>query len=86
MTGFLFYDIMVETGERMKKLTKLEKELLDTLESLIFYMGHSDRCDKIYRHNPNLKCTCPQGKALIKAKILGNKFGSGGHRIDEVDL
>lgn len=70
----------------MKKLTKLEKELLDTLESLVFYSGHSDRCDKIYYHNYNLKCTCPQGKVLIKAKILGNKFGSGGHHIDEADL
>lgn len=61
----------------MKKLTKLEGQLLELLEGVTFYAKHSKFCQKEWNHNPNLKCTCSQGKAQIKANIMLNKYGMG---------
>ena len=57
--------------------TKLEKELLDILEEITFFGGHSEKCDKNWFHNINLPCTCKQGRAFIRANIMLNKYHMG---------
>lgn len=61
----------------MEKLTKLESQLLELLAGVTFYASHGKFCQKVWNHNPNLKCTCSQGKAQIKANIVLNKYGMG---------
>jgi hypothetical protein len=60
-----------------KNLTKFEKELLKLLEDTTFYSTHGKFCDKEWLHDYNLKCTCSQGKAQIRANIVLNQYGMG---------
>lgn len=60
-----------------KKFTKLEKELLDVVSTLVFYGGHAEKCEKNWYHDPRRKCTCRIGVGLINGNILLNKYGMG---------
>jgi len=66
------------------KYTELEKQLLELLDNVVFYAGHSSRCAKNWNHNPNLKCDCKMGKATIRANIILNKYGMG-YAQNEID-
>ena len=60
-----------------RNYTRLEKELLDVLNSVTFYVGHSEYCHKNWYHNYDLECTCEQGMATIRANTLLRKHGMG---------
>ena len=67
-----------------KKFTKLEKELLDIVNILVFWGEHQEKCDKVWHHNMDLHCTCKRGQGLVNGNILLNKFGMG-YFLHEVD-
>ena len=65
-----------------KKFTKLEKQLLDVVQTLCFYGSHSDTCAKYWKHNLNEKCTCAVGRGLVNGSIILNKYGMGFYQVD----
>lgn len=71
-----------------KKFTKLEKELLDIVQNLVFYGSHSPNCAKNWYHNGERACTCAHGYGLINGNIILNKYGLGfyQHNIDKIKI
>lgn len=61
-----------------RKLTNLEKLLLELLSAVVFYAEPHDKfCAKTWGHDPKMACTCARGQHHIRANILLNKFGCG---------
>jgi len=65
-----------------KKLTKLEKQLLDLLSGVTFYSGHNKHCSQVWNHNYQLECDCKEGQASIRANSILNKYGIGFYQSD----
>jgi len=66
-----------------RNLTPLEKLLLSLLSAVMFYADpHTELCNKKWKRNPSLACTCKMGKYHIRANILLNKFDLGYHQWD----
>ena len=68
---------------RLKKLTKLEKELINVLSNLTFYAGHSQRCSYILRRRA---CDCKAGAAWLASNKILKYYGMGFYEDENIRL